>query len=75
MLIQKPVLNEQQLQMLNLFKRPMPDEDFKEIKRAVVKVLSRNIDAEMTRLEKERNWNENTYENWGKEHMRPLHKK
>ena len=38
-------LNEQQLQMLNLFKKPMSEADYEEIRRTIVKVLARNIDA------------------------------
>lgn len=72
---QQPSLNEQQLQMLNLFKRPMSDDDFNEIKRAVVKVLAKNIDEEMERLEKEKGWTAETYEEWGTEHLRTPYKK
>ena len=63
-------LNEQQLEMLRLFKNPMPRQDFDEIKRVVVNILAKSIDDEMKNLEKEKGWTPETYEQWGKEHMR-----
>ena len=68
-------LNEQQLEMLRLFKSPLPQDDFNEIKRLVVKILAKNIDNEMERLEKENKLTSETYEQWGKEHMRTQYKK
>lgn len=68
-------LNNQQLQMLKIFKTPMSKEDFIEVKRFIVRILAKNIDTEMTILEEENNWNADTYEQWGKEHLRtPYHK-
>lgn len=67
---QKPDLNYQQLQMLQLFSNPMSEEDFKEIRRTIVKVLSKKIDIEMEELEKEKGWTSKTYEEWGKGHIR-----
>lgn len=70
-LIQKqPGLNEQQLEMLRLFKNPMLKQDFDEVKRVIVQVLARNVDTEMDKLEREKGWTEDTYEQWGKEHLR-----
>ena len=63
-------LNQQQQDMLRLFKIPMSEEDYNEIKKFVVKTLAKNIDDEMERLEKEKGWTQETYEQWGKEHMR-----
>ena len=68
-------LNQQQQDMLRLFKIPMPEEDYNEIKKFVVKTLAKNIDDEMERLEKEKGWTQETYEQWGKEHMRTPYKK
>ena len=70
-----PGLNQQQQDMLRLFKSPMPEQDYNEIKRFVVRTLSKNIDNEMERLEKEKGWTQETYEKWGKEHMRSSRKK
>lgn len=68
-------LNQQQLDMLRLFQSPMPEQDYNEVKRFVVKTLAKNIDDEMERMEKEKGWNQETYEQWGKEHMRTPYKK
>jgi hypothetical protein len=68
-------LNQQQQDMLRLFKSPMPEQDYNEIKRFVVKTLAKNIDDEMERLEKEKGWTAETYEQWGKEHLRTPYKK
>lgn len=35
-------LNKQQLQMLRLFKDPMPEEDFQQMKRLTVQLLAKN---------------------------------
>lgn len=48
---------------------------FNDIKRFVVKILARNIDEEMERLEKEKGLTKETYEQWGKEHIRSPYKK
>ncbi len=64
------ILNQQQQEMLRLFKKPMPEPDYIEIKRFIVKMLSKNIDDEMERLAKEKGWTQETYEQWGKEHLR-----
>jgi hypothetical protein len=72
---EQAILNEQQQDMLRLFKKPMPEPDYIEVKRFIVKMLSKNIDDEMESLAKEKGWNEETYEQWGKEHLRtPYHK-
>lgn len=72
---EQAILNEQQQDMLRLFKKPMPESDYIEVKRFIVKMLSKNIDDEMESLAKEKGWNEETYEQWGKEHLRtPYHK-
>jgi len=68
-------LNEQQLQMLRLFKDPMPEEDFQQMKRLAVQLLAKKVDEEMERLEKEKGWTQETYEQWGKEHLRTPYKK
>ncbi|MCW3106150.1 MAG: hypothetical protein JWQ09_656 [Segetibacter sp.] len=75
-IMQEPTrLNEQQLEMLRLLKKPLPEQDYKEIKKFIVKILARNVDDEMERLEKEKGWTEENYEQWGKEHMRTPYKK
>jgi hypothetical protein len=68
-------LNEQQLAMIRLFEKPFPEEDYNEIRRFIVKTLAKKLDEEMERLEKEKGWTQETYEQWGKEHMRTPYKK
>jgi hypothetical protein len=68
-------LNEQQLEMLRLFKNPMRQQDYDEIRNLATKLLAQNIDEEMNKLEKQKGWNEDTYDQWGKEHMRTPYKK
>lgn len=68
-------LNEQQVYMLSLFKNPIPEEDFLRMKELAVQLLSKKVDDEMERLEKEKGWTEETYEQWGKSHMRTPYKK
>ncbi len=63
-------LNTQQVEMLQLFKEPMPEEYYNEFRDLVVKLLAKRVDDEMERLEKEKGWTQETYEQWGKEHMR-----
>ncbi len=67
-------LNEQQLQMLRLFKDPMPEADFLRMKRLTVELLAKKLDEEMERLKGEKGWTAETYEQWGKEHMRTPYK-
>lgn len=69
------ILNQQQQDMLRLFKSPMPEPDYDEIKRFIVKMLAKNIDDEMERLEKEKGWTQETYEQWGREHIRTPYQK
>lgn len=61
--------------MLCLLKNPLREHDFDETKRVVVKILAKNIDEEMERLENENKWTLDTYEQWGKEHMRTPYKR
>lgn len=37
-------LNEQQLMMLRLFKKPLPEADFQELRKLAVKLLSKRLD-------------------------------
>lgn len=70
-----PRLNEQQIDMLRLFKNPMRQQDYNEIRNLAVKLLAQNIDNEMDDLEKQKDWNQDIYEQWGKEHLRTPYKK
>lgn len=63
-------LNEQQLQMLRLFKQPMSEEDYKLIKREILFLKAKAIDADLEQWEKENNISADDYECWSKEHFR-----
>jgi len=63
-------LNEQQLQMLRLFKQPMSEEDYKLIKREILFLKAKAIDTELEQWEKENNISAADYERWSKEHFR-----
>ncbi|MEC3880707.1 hypothetical protein [Parapedobacter sp. 10938] len=70
-----PALNEQQLQMLKLFRKPMANEDYHQIRRFIVGILAKNIDDEMADLEAKNNWTSETYESWGQERLRTTGRK
>lgn len=70
-----PRLNEQQMDMLRLFKNPMRQQDYDEIRNLAVKLLAQNIDEEMDNLENQKGWNQDTYDQWGNEHLRTPGKK
>ena len=63
-------LNEQQQQMLRLFKQPMPEEDYKLLKRQILFLKAKMIDAELEIWEKENHITAEDYERWSKEHFR-----
>jgi hypothetical protein len=53
----------------------MPEADYHEITRFIVKTVAKNIDDQMEQLEKEKGWTNETYEQLGKEPMRTPYKK
>ncbi len=63
-------LNEQQLLMLRLLKKPLPDEDFQQIRRLAVKLLSRQMDGMIDEWEKENNITSEYYDKLSKGHFR-----
>ena len=63
-------LNEQQLLMLRLLKKPLPDEDFKQIRRLIVKLLSQHMDAIIDKWEEENNITSEHYDKLSKGHFR-----
>ncbi|TFF36762.1 hypothetical protein [Mucilaginibacter psychrotolerans] len=63
-------LNEQQLLMLRLLKKPMPEASFKEIKELVVKLLAKQIDESVEEWEKENDITPQYYEELSKQHFR-----
>ena len=70
-LAQQPtVLNEQQQQMLRLLKNPLPEEDYKLIKKEILFLKAKRIDASLEQWEKENNITADDYDRWSKEHFR-----
>lgn len=63
-------LNEQQLLMLRLLKKPLPDEDFQQIRRLAVKLLSHQMDAMIDEWESENNITPKYYDELAKSHFR-----
>lgn len=63
-------LNNQQLMMLRLLKTPMPDDDFIQIRRLAVKLLSKQLDETVEQWESDNNITEESYEQLSKIHFR-----
>ena len=63
-------LNEQQLMMLRLFKIPLPNENFQQIRRLAVKLLSRQLDELTGEWENKNDITSETYEELAKGHFR-----
>ena len=68
-LISEP-LNKQQLLMLRLFKRPMPEDSFEQIRKLAVKLLASQLDEKIDDWEKENGITEEYYEQQLKQHFR-----
>ncbi len=47
-------LNQQQQDMLRLFKNPMPEEDYIQLRRLAVQLLAKQLDNQMDEWEKEK---------------------
>jgi hypothetical protein len=63
-------LNEQQVLMLRLLKKPLPDEDFVQMRRLAMQLLAKRIEKVTDKWEIENNITEETYEKLSKEHFR-----
>ena len=63
-------LNEQQLTMLRLFNKPMPEEDFLKMRRLVVELLGKQLDEVIEDWEQENNITEDYYKELSKGHFR-----
>lgn len=68
-------LNEQQVLMLRLLKKPLPEADFAEIRRLAVKLLSRRLDETVEDWENKENITEQNYDELSKSHFRSSPKK
>ena len=72
---ENPRLNEQQLDMIRLFKNPMPEQDFIKIRRLAVQLLGKQLDEVMNNWEKDKNISEKTYDKWSKEQLLSFNKR
>ncbi|SDE24116.1 hypothetical protein [Niabella drilacis] len=68
--LENPNLNEQQVLMLRLLTNPLPEADFAQVRRFVVKLLAKQIDSTIEEWEQENNVTEATYEKLRVEHFR-----
>ncbi len=63
-------LNDQQVMMLRLLKKPLPEEDFVQMRRLAVKLLAKQLDEIVDKWELENDITEATYEKLSKGHFR-----
>lgn len=63
-------LNEQQVMMLRLLKNPLPEEDFLQVRRLAVKLLSKQLDELTEDWEHKNDIKPEDYENLSKGHFR-----
>jgi len=68
-------LNEQQLLMLRLFKNPLPDTSFQQIRQLAVKLLADQLDEVIGEWEDQNGITEEYYEKMATEHFRSSSKK
>jgi len=64
------LLNEQQLMMLRLLKKPMPEDDFVQVRRLAVKLLSKQMDETIGDWEAKNKITEESYEKMKNMHFR-----
>jgi hypothetical protein len=63
-------LNDQQVMMLRLLKRPLPDEDFIQMRKLALKLLAKQLDQTIEEWELQNGVTEDTYEKLSKGHFR-----
>ena len=68
-------LNAVQLHLLELFSGDMADQELSDIKAILKSYYAKRVDEDMDALWDQKEWNEETVEQWGKEHMRTPYKK
>ena len=63
-------LNDQQMIMLRLLKKPLPEEDFIQMRRLAVKLLAKHLDESIEKRELDNDISEETYDKLSKGHFR-----
>lgn len=66
-------LNQQQQDMLRLFKNLMPEEDYIQLRRLAVQLLSKQLDNKVDEWEKEKGVSSQHYDELAKKHLRKPH--
>lgn len=68
--LNNPHLNEQQLDMIRLLRKPLPREDFIQIKRLAVQLMGKQLEDMMGKWEEDNNITEADYEVISKEQQK-----
>ncbi len=63
-------LNDQQVMMLRLLKKPLPDEDFVQMRRLALKLLAKQLDHTIEEWELQNDITEETYQKLAHGHFR-----
>ena len=63
-------LSNLQMELLKLYPYTVSEEELKEIRLLLADYFAQRIDSEMDQLWQEKEWNEQTIENWKNEHLR-----
>ncbi len=63
-------LNEQQLLMLRLLKKPLPDDSFRQIRQLAVKLLAKQLDETIEQWEAKNDITSDYYDKLSKQHFR-----
>jgi hypothetical protein len=63
-------LNDQQMMMLRLLKKPLPKEDFIQMQRLAIKLLAKQLEQTIEEWELQNDMNEEAYEKLSKGHFR-----
>jgi hypothetical protein len=63
-------LNDQQVIMLRLLQKPLPEEDFIQMRRLAVKLLAKHLDESIEKWEMDNDISEETYDKLSKGHFR-----
>jgi len=74
-IIPKGKFTNAQLDLLKLFSRDVPEENWIEIKNLISKYFAEKATAEMDKLFEQNGWDERKIKEWSEEHMRTPYKK
>jgi hypothetical protein len=66
-------LNQQQQDMLRLFKNPMPEEDYIQMRRLAVQLMAKQLDSKVDTWEKEKGISSEHYDDLAQKHLRKPH--